>query len=120
MLQAFGKVEEVSGHEGGRLDLTEKAEHDVDDLDGFRRVGARTEFVQQDQRSGGDRFEEGAEAHHLGAEAPLGLVRAVELDDRGEETVSEGQAGRRTGCVQPGLSKNLQNAQRLQEPGLAP
>ncbi len=115
----LGEVEEVGGDEGDRLDQAQQAKHRVHDLDRLRRVGPGAELVEQHHRARRRGLEEGAQAHHLGAEAALGLVRAIELDDRGEEPVDErhpGPGGRR---VEARLSKHLRDPDRLQQARLA-
>ena len=88
-VQPAGEIEEMGGDKGHRFDLPQEVEDHVDDLDGFRWVGPRAELVEKDHRTRWHALEQAPQAYQLGAQPALGLVRAVELDDRGKEPGGE-------------------------------
>jgi hypothetical protein len=97
----LGEVQEMRRDQGQWVQAPQQSQHHVDDLDGLGWVGARAEFVKQDQCSRGHRLEQRPEAHQLRSQAPFALIGAVQFDDGGEEPRHQAHAGRPAGHVEP-------------------
>src|SRR5690348_8774578 len=108
-------MQEVRRDDRLRVERAELAEHEREDLLGLRRVRAGAKLVDDDEATPGEPLEELADAHELGAEAPLARVGGRLLDDGNEKARSRGELRDARRHEETRLREQLREADGLQE-----